>query len=197
MEKNLEVEKAVKILNKGGIVIFPTDTAFGIGCRIDNENAIKKLFKLRKRPIFQATPVLVSELSMAEEYVLKVPKEVKEKLIDRFWPGALTIVLACKKDKVPTLVRGGGDSIGVRMPNNKIALEIIKRVGVPILGPSANFHGEKTPYEYKDLDPRLTKLADYVVKGKCLFKKPSTVIDCTKKPWQILREGALNINIEI
>nr|MBI5455759.1 threonylcarbamoyl-AMP synthase [Candidatus Levybacteria bacterium] len=192
---NPNINKAVEILNKGGIVIFPTDTAFGIGCRIDNENAIKRLFEIRKRPVFQATPVLVSGVDMAKEYVLEISENVKEKLIDKFWPGALTIVLPAKKDKVPDLVRGGTDSIGVRMPNNQTVLEIIKEVSVPILGPSANFHGEDTPYEFGELDNELIKLVDYVVNGECELKQSSTVIDCTKKPWKILRQGALKVNI--
>ncbi len=192
---NNQVKEAIKILNQGGIIIFPTDTAFGIGCRIDNENAIKRLFKIRKRPGFMATPVLVGGLEMAKKYVLEVPEDVKEKLIDKFWPGALTIVLQSRIDMVPKLVRGHGTTIGVRMPNNQITLEIIKGVGVPVLGPSANFHGENTSYDFKELNKELIKLVDYVVRGECELKKPSTVIDCTKKPWEILRQGALKVNI--
>lgn len=192
---NEQVKEAVKILNQGGIVIFPTDTAFGIGCRIDNESSIKKLFKIRKRPVFQATPVLVDGLDMAKKYVLEIPKDVKEKLIDSFWPGALTIILSSRKDLVPDLVRGSGDNIGLRMPNNQTILEIIKEVGVPILGPSANFHGKDTPYDFKELDNELVKLVNYVVSGECELKKPSTVIDCTKTPWEVLRQGALRVNI--
>lgn len=190
-----DTKKAIAILNQGGIIIFPTDTAFGIGCRIDNKKAIEKLFRMRKRPSSQATPVLVNGLEMARDYVTKIPKEVEEKLINKFWPGALTIVLPSKKHIVPSLVRGGGDNIGVRMPNNKTILEIIKGVGIPILGPSANFHAENTPYSLKELNSELTKLVDYVVDGHCELKKPSTVIDCTKKPWNILRQGALRVNI--
>lgn len=192
---NTAINKVVEILNQGGIIIFPTDTAFGIGCRIDNEKAIKKLFAIRKRPGFMAMPVLVGSLEMAREYVLEIPRDVKEKLIDKFWPGALTIVLQSRIEMVPELVRGHSTTIGVRMPDSKIILEIIKGVGVPILGPSANFHGCNTPYEYQNLDNKLIKLVDYVVKGECLVKKPSTVIDCSKTPWQILRQGALKVKI--
>ena len=142
-----------------------------------------------------ATPVLVSGLEMAKDYVLEVPKDVKEKLIDKFWPGALTIVLQSKIDMVPELVRGHGTTIGIRMPNNKIILEIIKGVGVPILGPSANFHGENTPYDFKQLNNELIKLVDYVVSGECELKRSSTVIDCSKTPWEVLRQSALKVNI--
>lgn len=188
-----QTEKAIKILNQGGIIIFPTDTAFAIGCRIDDERAIQRLFQIRKRPQSQAAPVLVDGLSMAEQYLHPIPKEVKEGLIDRFWPGALTIVLPCLKDKVSSLVRGGSDNLGVRMPNHSIVLEIIKKVGVPILGTSANLHTEKTPYEFKDLDQELIKQVDFVVEGECNLKQESTVIDCSKTPWKILRQGAIKI----
>lgn len=192
---NEQVKEAIKVLNQGGIVVFPTDTAFGIGCRIDNKDAIEKLFRIRKRPFSQATPVLVDGLNMAKKYVLEVPRDVEDKLINKFWPGALTIVLRSNKNMVPDLVRGGGDNIGIRMPNNKIILEIIKGVGVPILGPSANFHGESTPYAKEELNKELVKLIDYVVDGQCELKKPSTVIDCTVKPWSILRQGGIKVNI--
>lgn len=190
---NEQILEAIKILKAGGIIIFPTDTAFGIGCRIDDEEAIKKLFKIRKRPETQATPVLVSGLEMAKEYLQSISNDIKEKLIDKYWPGALTIILPCQTDKVPSLVRGGGDTLGIRMPNHPASLEIIKNVGVPILGPSANFHGKKTPYTFEDLDPELVKLVDYVVRGECATKQHSTVIDCSVEPWKILRQGAVKI----
>lgn len=192
---NDQIQKAVELLKEGGIVIFPTDTAFGIGCRIDNEDSVKRLFKIRNRPINQATPVLVNGLDMALSYLKDVPQDVIEKLINVYWPGALTVVLNCKKDKVPELVRGGGENLGVRMPDSSITLDIIKEINIPILGPSANFHNDKTPYELKDLDKNLIKLVDYVVEGQCKLKMASTVIDCTKKPWEILRKGAVEVNI--
>jgi L-threonylcarbamoyladenylate synthase len=191
---NNQIEKAVKILNQGGIIIFPTDTAFGIGCRIDKENSIQKLFKIRKRPESQAVPVLVSNLEMAKGYA-NIPEEVIQKLIKPYWPGALTIVLEVNKHKVPALARGGGETVGVRVPNHPTILGIIEKVGVPILGPSANFHREPTPYDFKSLSPKLISLVNYVVEGECLLKNASTVIDCTKTPWQILRQGAIEIKI--
>lgn len=187
------IQQAIKIMRQGGIVIYPTDTAFAIGCRIDDEKAIQRLFQIRKRPQSQATPVLVDGLIMAQKYLLPVPKEVKEGLIDSYWPGAMTIVLPCQKEKVPVLVRGGSENLGVRMPNHPVTLEIIKKVSVPILGPSANFHGEATPFRFQDLDKELIKLVDFVVEGECSIKQTSTVIDCSVKPWKILRQGAIKL----
>jgi len=190
-----ELAKAIDILIHGGIVIFPTDTAFGIGCRIDNEDSVKRLFSIRNRPETKAVPVLVSSLHMAEQYIEKIPQEVIDKLIVPFWPGALTIVLQSRTDKVPGLVRGGGSTIGVRAPDHWTAQALINGVGVPILGTSANFAGEATPYTFAGLDEELKKKVDFVVPGECFQKLASTVIDCTKEPWKILRQGAVKIEI--
>ena len=188
-----DIKKAISVLNNGGIVIFPTDTAYGIGCRIDDENAVKKLFALRRRPETQATPVLVDSIEMAEKYfVTPLPDNVR-RLMKKYWPGGLTIVYPCKTESVPSLVRGGGNNLGIRMPDNKTVLSMIKKLGVPILGPSANFHGNKTPYKHEDLDPELLKSVDYVIKGECNKKQSSTVIDCSVSPWKILRVGAVKL----
>lgn len=187
------INKAIEILKQGGIVIYPTDTAFGVGCRMDDEDAVQKLFSVRKRPTMQATPVLVDTVKMAQDYLEPIPQDVIDKLIEPYWPGALTIVLPCKIEKVPNLVRGGGSTIGVRIPNHPIARELIREVGIPILGPSANFHNDQTPYEFADLDPELVKLVDYVVPGSCTVKMASTVIDCSVTPWKTLRQGAVRV----
>lgn len=190
-----QIEEAVKVLKNGGIVIFPTDTAIGIGCRIDNPNAVKRLFKIRKRPSTQATPVLVDSFEMAQRYLLPIDREIIDRLVEQYWPGALTLILQCIEVKVPKLVRGGGSTLGVRMPNHTTTLNIIKNLGVPILGPSANFHGEKTPFRFDDLNPELVKKADYVLNGEVgLEKNVSTVVDCTVEPWKIIRHGAIPLS---
>lgn len=190
---NRNLEEAVRIVKKGGIIIFPTDTTFVIGCRIDDEKAVERLFDIRKRPKDKAVLVLVDSEQMASEYLKAILKEVKEKLTDRYWPGGLTIVLPCVEEKVPVLVRGGGKNLGVRMPDHKTTLEMISRIGVPILGPSANFSGAKTPYKMRDLDPKLVESVDFVLPGRCKIKRPSTVLDCSKKPWKVLRQGAVRL----
>ncbi len=189
------IKQAVKVLQQGGIVIFPTDTAFGIGCRIDDEEAIKRLFAIRKRPETQAVPILVDTVKMAQEFVQPIPRDLIDKLIMPYWPGALTIILPCLVDKVPKLVRGGTDTLGVRIPNHKIARAIIQGVDIPILGPSANFHGGETPYSFESLDKELMRQVDFVVPGECAVRQASTVIDCSKTPWQIIRQGAVTVNI--
>lgn len=192
-----DIKQAIKILKEGGIVIFPTDTAFGIGCRIDDEAAVKRLFTLRKRHESKATPVLTASLKMVERYLQTVPDKVITKLMKPYWPGGLTIVLKCKTEYVPELIRGGTETLGVRVPDHLTTLEIINGVGKPIIGTSANFPGMKTPYAFEELDSELTKLVDYVVPGECHSQLASTVINCTVKPWKILRHGAVVLEDEI
>lgn len=187
--------KAIEILKRGGIVIFPTDTAYGIGCRIDNEESLKKLFEIRRRPKDKPLLVLVDSIKMAQDYLLPIPKKVKDNIVKNYWPGKLTIILKCNVNKIPSLVRAGKDALGVRFPNDPSLLELIRKVGVPIVAPSANFSGAKTPFRLEDLDPKLIELVDYVLKGNIdSSKKASTIIDCTAEPWKIVRQGAIKIN---
>lgn len=186
------LSQAIEILNSGGIVIFPTDTAFGIGCRMDKKRAVERLFKIRKRPTTQAVPVLVDSIEMAKEYLKLFPKEVED-LMKKYWPGALTIVYPCQTKKVPSLVRGGGKTLGVRMPNHQTPLQLIKAIKVPILGPSANFHNMPTPYKFEDLDKNLLKLVDLAIPGECKIGLTSTVIDCSQQLWRIIRPGGVQL----
>jgi L-threonylcarbamoyladenylate synthase len=183
---------AIKIFKQGGIVVFPTETAFGVGCRLDSPQSIERLFKIRKRPLNQATPVLIASLEMAQDYLLPLEEKVKN-LMDKNWPGALTVIYPCLLDKVPSLVRGGGETLGVRAPNHQTILGIIKAVGVPILGPSANFHGFATPYCFEDLDKEFLKLVDLVLPGECQVGLASTVVDCSVSPWKIIRQGSVKV----
>lgn len=190
---NKHIQEAITVFNQGGVVIFPTDTAFGIGCRVDKPVAVKRVYEIRKRPVTQAVSLLVANGEMAKQYVTTIPAEVEESLIKPYWPGGLTIVLQSRIAVVPELVRGGGDTVGLRMPDHTELLHIITKVGVPILGPSANVHGEKTPFHISNLDSELVKKVDYVLGGDSKQNMASTVIDCTVKPWKIIRQGAVTI----
>ena len=192
----MNIEEAIKIIKQGGIVIYPTDTAFGIGCRVDNEKAVERLFNLRKRPPQQATPVLFDSQDRVKEYVLPYHQNVEE-LMAKYWPGALTVVLECRVEKIPSIVRGGGKTLGVRIPDHPVVWELVRGADVPILGPSANFHNEATPYSFSALDKKLLKLADYYLEGKTKgIQLASTVIDASVHPWKIIRQGAVKIGDE-
>lgn len=186
-----DLDQAIEIIKQGGIVIFPTDTAFGIGCRIDNEESVKKLFKIRKRPEEKALPVLFDSKERINEYLLPFDQKAHE-LMRNYWPGALTVILPCDTSKVPSLVRGGGKTLGVRIPDHELALDLIKGVNIPIAGPSANFAGAETPFILLGLDKALIKLVDFVLEGKTKGERlASTVVDCSKSPWEIIRQGSV------
>lgn len=186
------ITQAIKALQNGGVVIYPTDTAFAIGCRMDDTLAVDRLFSIRKRPLIQATPVLVSEASQALTY-FDHPKDIVRHMMNKYWPGALTIVSACHKNLVYSPIRGDGENIGLRMPDHETALTLIARAGVPLLGPSANFHGLPTPYTFESLDPDLCKLVDVVVPGKCRVGIASTVVDVSGETPRIIRQGAVTL----
>ena len=188
---NKSIEQAIQTVISGGIIIFPTDTAFGIGCRIDDEKAAARLFEIRRRPETKATPVLVSGIEMAEQWVDTIPVPAKELML-KYWPGGLTVVLDSSDTRVAKLVKGGGSTIGVRMPDHQDLLEVIDRVGVPIVGSSANFAGKKTPFSLDEIDSELIKLVDFVLPGKTKGgTQPSTVIDGTSLPFTVLRQGSV------
>lgn len=195
---NLSFDEAVKAIKEGGIIIYPTDTAFGIGCRIDNKTAVKRLFEARKRPKEKAVPVLFDSIDQVKEYVLPFDRKVKD-LMEKYWPGALTIVLKCKVSKVSSLVRGGGDTLGVRVPSYKPLRDLIKTVGVPIVGTSANFAGNPTPFTIDEIDKELIKKVEGVLELDTskinTLSQTSTIIDCTQEPWKILRQGAIEISL--
>lgn len=183
----------VETLQNGGICIFPTDTAFGIGCRIDDETSVKKLFEIRKRPENKPLLALVDSIEMAEKYVEAIDPEVRSMLMENYWPGGLTIVLPSKTGRVPEIVRGGGRTLGIRLPNHEVIRSVVKQLGVSLLAPSANFAGEPTPFTLDEIDTKLLEKVDCVLKGTCTLKEQSTVIDCSQKTWGIVREGAVKI----
>jgi len=185
-----QIQQAISVLNAGGIIIFPTDTAFGIGCRIDMPQAIDKLFTIRKRPVTQALPVLVRNSAQALP-LYQHPSNIVRRLMETYWPGGLTIIDTCNKNVIYSPIRGGGDTVGLRHPKHETLQKILDGIDVPIVGPSANFHGERTPYSLSEVSPELISLVDYVVYGICSTKTVSTIVDCSVSPYKIVRQGAV------
>lgn len=187
------IQEAVTVLLQGGIVIYPTDTAFGIGCRIDNPQSVDRLFDLRRRPRSMAMPVLVDSADRALAY-LDHPGDIVRRLMTKYWPGALTIVSTCVVDRIYSPIRGNGNTLGIRMPDHETTLALISGVDVPILGSSANFHGNPTPFHFNDLDEALVKLVDFVVPGECKNHLASTVVDTSRSPAVIVRQGVITLS---
>jgi len=190
---NNDIQRAIEIVNNGGVIIFPTDTVWGIGCRLDNENAIKRVFKIRNRSEEKAVLAVVDSIEMTQEYVQPIPDDIRKNLMEKYWPGGLTIILPCKKEKVPSIARGGGRTLGIRQTNHSLLITILKQIKIPLIAPSANFAGEKTPIKFSDLNPKLVSLVDYVLPGESYGQKPSTIIDCSVRPWKVIRQGVITI----
>lgn len=188
-----QIQEAIERFKKGKVGIFPTDTAYGMGCRMDDEEAVKRVYKIRNRPAEKSLLVLVSSVEMAKKYV-EIEAEIEEELIKRFWPGGLTIVFKCKKGKVLSIVNSNGDTLAVRFPNHPLLKKIIEGVGVPIVAPSANFSGDTTPLTFSDVDPHLMQKVDFVLNGMCTMKGVSTIIDVTTSPWKTIREGVIKLD---
>lgn len=176
------INKAVQILKQGGVVIFPTDTVYGIGCRFDNRQAVNRIYQIKGSPKNQPFPILVSSISQ----VAKIAhiNDLAKRLIKKYWPGGLTVILQGKNTE---------RKYGFRMPNSYLVRSLIQKVG-PLVGTSANFHGDKTPTSYKKLNPDIIKLADYIIKGECQLGAESTVVDVTSDQPKIIRQGAVLIS---
>lgn len=173
-----------QVFNNGGVVVFPTDTVYGIGCKFDNQLGINRIYKIKGTPKIQNFPVLVSNISQVEK--IANINNVARQLMEKHWPGGLTIILSlCHPESSPT-------KIGFRMPAFDSLRKIIDDVG-PIIGTSANFHGKKAPPTFAELDPKLVGLVDYVQKGECKKGIESTVVDTTVDPPKILRQGAVHL----
>jgi L-threonylcarbamoyladenylate synthase len=187
------IEKAVKILKEEGIIVYPTDTAYGIGADADNAYAIEKMYELKKREDGKPTHIIVSDIGMAKRYAIF--DERAEKIAEAFWPGALTLVLP-KTDRVLNNLTGAGKTIGIRIPDNAIALSIVKSLNHAITTPSANVSGGETPYTIdavKESFGEDFEKIDYCIDvGKLEEGKISTLVDMTGDEVEILREGAIS-----
>lgn len=176
---------AAKVLRCGGLVVFPTETVYGLGANLFDAQAVERLYRIKKRPRNKPFTVHISDLEMIKRIGCTITKEAKA-LIDKFWPGPLTIILKSND----------GKKIGFRMPDNKIALELIGHARVPIIAPSANLSGKappKSPQEVlKYFDGKVDILLDG---GRTRLGVESTVIDLTVKSPKILREGAIRYEV--
>lgn len=168
-----KISHAIKILRAGGVVAFPTETVFGIGALLSQPRAIKKIFKLKNRPLSKPLQILVASLEQAQ--ILGIFNDQALKLAKKYWPGPLTLVVQ-KKKIVPKLVTGGTIKVGLRVPNHRTILELIKKCG-PIVATSANIAGAQPALTAKEAKAIIT--VDYVLPGKVRIGKASKVIDST------------------
>lgn len=179
-------------IRRGGVVAFPTETVYGLGANAFDENAVGKIFGAKRRPADNPLIVHIGERTQIYDLAADVPEAAAE-LIEKFFPGPLTVVLK-KKDTVPSIVSAGLETIGIRMPANPLTSEFLRACGVPVAAPSANISGRPSPTDWQavleDLDGRI----DCVLKGEpTRFGIESTVVDCSKAVPEVLRFGAVSV----
>ncbi len=182
--------RAIDALREGRVVAFPTDTVYGVGCRIDEDRAVRRIFALKSRPLTDPLPILLADAKQLDEVASRV-SEAARKLIERFWPGPLTIVVA-RSPRVPALVAGGGDTVAVRLPNHRVPRALVRAVGIPIVGTSANSHGALAPLTAQQVVFDLGDQIDLVLdEGRTPLGVESTVVDVTGPSLRVVREGAI------
>lgn len=193
--KNINLLEVESLLKEGKLIVYPTDTVYGVGGVISSEETIKNIYRAKERSFKSPLIVLVSDINRIEDiaYIPEKNRELVNRLIEKFWPGGLTIILK-KREWVPDVMTADGDTVGVRMPALDIALEIIKAAGGVLPTTSANISGEKTPRAYDELSEVFKERVDIIVDGgKSPLGTESTIIDMSDKP-KILRVGAISID---
>ncbi|MEG1642494.1 MAG: L-threonylcarbamoyladenylate synthase [Synergistaceae bacterium] len=188
-EKEL-FKKAAEEIKNGNLVAFPTETVYGLGANALNSEAVEKIYKAKGRPSDNPLILHVSSLEMVEKLV-HINDNAK-KLMEHFWPGPLSVVLE-SKDIIPTITKGGLNTAAVRMPNNRIALELIKESDLPIAAPSANTSGRPSPTDAKTVKNDLGENVKIILDGgETDLGLESTVIDMTGENPILLRPGGIS-----
>lgn len=189
--KNIDkksIEESGKILREGGLVAFPTETVYGLGGNAFDSEASAKIYGAKGRPSDNPLIVHIADFSSLDEIASYIPENAK-KLMNKFWPGPLTIVFR-KTSKVPYATTGGLDTVAVRMPNDEIALAMISAAKVPIAAPSANTSGRPSPTKASHVAQDLTGKIDMILDGgEVGIGIESTIIDVTGDTPMILRPG--------
>lgn len=184
-----DVGRAVNALRAGGVVIFPTETVYGIGTSVFSLAGIQRIYHLKGRQGRKPLALLVPTLEAARPLVEHIPPEAA-RLAKKFWPGPLTLVL--EASALGRVVTGGLKTIGVRIPDHPIALEILRKVQIPLATTSVNHSGDKPAVTGASAMKLFGSQVDFVLDGgACVVKTASSVIDVSHYPFTVIREGAI------
>ena len=187
-----DIEKAATFLKAGGVVVFPTDTLYGLGTDVFSASALERLFTIKGRPAALALPVLVNSTEQVE--MVAGFTGIGRRLAEQFWPGPLSLVLP-KLDRLPGLVTGGRDTVAVRMPHHPVPLALTQKLGGPVTGTSANLSGGPDLRSLDALQAQLGARVDYITRtGPPPQGTASTVVDVTGDCPQLIREGAIGLD---
>ncbi len=187
-----QVERAVALLRSGGVVVFPTDTLYGLGAHVLQERAVERVFRIKGRRENLALPLLLPEVAELRRVAVDIPP-LGWCLAHRFWPGALTLVVR-RAPVVPLRVTGGKETVAVRLPSHPVPRELARRLGAPITGTSANLSGTPSPTTAEAVRAALGDQVDLIIDGgPCHDGVPSTVLDLTGEVPRILRQGPVSM----
>lgn len=182
--------EAAALIVSGELVAVPTETVYGLACSGLDAAAVEKVYEVKGRPEIKPLSLMLHKGAAVTKYCTNIPKQARA-LMDRFWPGPLTIVLK-SKDIVPDIVRAGGDTVALRCPDHPMTQEMLKKAKLPFAAPSANPSGSKSPINAREvLDYFDGKIAAVVDGGQCGLGRESTIIDMSAAPYKILRQGVL------
>jgi len=182
------IEKASQIINQGGIAIFPTDTVYGIGCNPYNKDSVRKIYEIKSRDISKPFPVLVYSKEIAERIAFF--DEFTKKIVERFWPGELTIILKLTDENLKRSLNVT-DKIAIRVPNHKCTLELLKKCNF-LVGTSANISGHPSFTNPDKCFNNIRKYDVFVDGGIITSKAESTIIEIENEEIKIIREGSLS-----
>lgn len=192
MKENGAIKQAAEIIKRGGLVAFPTETVYGLGADAFNPLAIARVFEVKGRPYFDPLIVHVAGQKDLKRLAVEIPVHA-EKLVERFWPGPLTVVLL-KKENVPDIVTAGLPTVAIRMPRHSMTLRLIELAGSPIVGPSANPFGYLSPTRAEHVREQLGNQIDFVLDGgPCEVGIESTIISFSEEKPKLLRPGGVPI----
>ncbi len=184
------IESALAVLRRGGLVAFPTDTVYGIGALAFDEQAVKSIYEAKGRSDEKAIPVLLGDAADLDKVAMALPDKAR-KLAQRFWPGALTLVVL-KRPSLPAAV-SATETVGVRMPDHEVARAWLRAAG-PMAVTSANLSGHRSPRTANEVRAELEGRIPLIIDGgRTPGGVPSTVLDCTKAEFAILRAGPINL----
>lgn len=190
MNEKDPIRIASEIIRHGGLVAFPTETVYGLGADAFNPIAVARVFEVKRRPYFDPLIVHIANIKDLDRLVKAIPSKAKT-LIDKFWPGPLTLVLF-KKDEVPDIVTSGLSTVAVRMPRHPMTLQLITLAETPIVGPSANPFGYISPTKAEHVREQLGDKVDFILDGgPCEVGVESTIISFAEENPRLLRSGGI------
>jgi L-threonylcarbamoyladenylate synthase len=183
------IKKTSQIIEKGGIVVFPTDTVYGIGCNPYNENSVRKIYEIKSRTELKSLPVLAYSLDVVKEIALI--DEFTEKVIEKYWPGPLTLILKLTDQKLKKSLNLG-NKIAVRIPDSKCTLKLLEKCRL-LVGTSANISGNSSYTNPNECIKNIKNYDIFLNGGTITSKGESTIIEIENEKIKMIREGALKI----